>query len=281
MAPVTPVELGKAPQDWRTVSTKRVVDGYSVLTIPKGTLLYKGVGIIRKKGFNMRHGKYYGTLPTASIYAFQLNHGASLGKIIVYKTTKDINILDMEEKSTYNQLHSKFGDIVYKKLKTPFGFSKGKNHLKRKSWVDKNKAAVSWMCKSLPRSIIGYGYKKMPGPFHEEIMLCGDTKNQPLQKLTKEYRYVPYYDRNHILETQNGKFNGHKIKISNVKVNYPNKADGVLKPKGHPSNAVNLFYKNTFTPKYNQFLLEPPIKNSTISYLNGASVNKNNLISWK
>ena len=263
--------LNKSPspvvlQDWRKVAIESVENGYPILTIPKGTLIYKGVGIINPKGFDMGYGKFYGSFPTAAIYAYETSR-ATHGKVIVYKTTDNVKLLNMAKIETYKKLSSRFGTNIVKNKMQPFGYLIDSNNLYRESYANSNKEATNWICNKVLNTtgIKGYAYKGMKG-FHEEIMMCGEAIKQPITKLSTEYRFVPYYNDKSFLEIKNRKYTGKTIKILNTKIDYINHKNHIINPYYTVYDMDNLI-KNMKRLKMDNFIFESPIKEYTNKYI--------------
>jgi len=218
--------------NWEDVAIKKKVNGWNIITIPKGTILYRGILQLTPKEFNRTEGRHkkspyrkdqvvgwYGSFPIASWYAFnakQTGWSSNKGKIIAYETTKNINLLDIDEVNNYKRLNKKELPEIYGEsiLKHSFGYDKNtttNKELSRQSeFIADNKFAV-WLCKHIP-NIDGLASIDIPH-HHSEIMLCNP---KILKNTLYEYRWVAYYKPKYIIQTYNGRLTGVEIPIDSI-----------------------------------------------------------------
>lgn len=150
-------------------------DGYNLIVIPKGTILYHG-GSSGKMADTLGTG-YYGTLSTTSHYSVR---AGSDGKIIMLEAIRNIYLLDMTKPENYvilrrNQTippwNPKYaGDIL------DYAFKDG---TKRFSDPNKDKIFTKWICELSMKGIDGWAITQMLSArgrsgtmWPDEILLC-------------------------------------------------------------------------------------------------------------
>jgi hypothetical protein len=217
--------------DWHKCVQKGTHNGFEVLIIPPNTLLFRGVPAdakVQARRQQMRQrlhpththkAIYLADLPVAAYYAFASDDVAGeQGKIITYRTTQPINLLDMASVSNYPRLaqmnvppcgvpgHS---DV----LSYAFGYTPGMTQLRRISHPDIDAIVSQWLCSLNLGGISGYAYLKLPS-FHSEILMCQPRNHLTLYPL--EYRFVSYYNPNGIIETFQGHLTGRELTFPEI-----------------------------------------------------------------
>jgi hypothetical protein len=218
-------------QDWHKCVRKGTHNGFDVLIIPTNTLLFRGVPAdvkVQARRHQMRRRLhpnamsnpiYLADLPVAAYYAFASDDiCGEQGKIITYRTTQSINLLDMASLANYHRLAQMnvppcgvpgHPDV----LSYAFGYTPGTTQLKRISHRDIDLDLAQWLCSLNLGSISGYAYSKLPG-FHSEILLC-HPKNQ-LKLYPLEYRFVSYYNPDVVIETFQGHLTGRELTFPEI-----------------------------------------------------------------
>jgi hypothetical protein len=228
---VIPPELCR---DWHECVQRGTHNGFDVLIIPPNTLLFKGIKAsaeqrarvarrLRQREPITTEVTYVGDLPIAAHYAFasDMTQGEQ-GKIITYRTTQPIILLDMESIRNYQRLSQmnvphleddEFSDI----LNYTFGYTPGRtqlpSELKRYSDYDHDVQLSQWLCSRDLDGITGYGYLKLPG-FHSELLICQPQDKLELYPL--EYRFVSYYNPDVVIETFNGHVTGRELTFPQI-----------------------------------------------------------------
>lgn len=216
--------------DWHKCVQPGTRNGFDVLIIPPNTLLFKGVLADAKsreryrRMQQMRHGGsqsliYLADLPVAAWYAFASdNASGEYGKVITYRTTQPIYLLDMASLANYPRLTQLnvpesgvpgHGDV----LDYAFGYKPETTKLKRISHPDIDFELSQWLCSLDLDGITGYGYLKLPG-FHSELLICHPEDKIELYPL--EYRFVVSYNPNVILETFKGQLTGREFTFAEI-----------------------------------------------------------------
>lgn len=223
--------------DWTTKYKKKIIEDLDVFTIPKGTILYRGINIKFIKRKTSQH-IFLSTLPVATIYGYSSDYGGNkqMGCVVGYKLPKDIHLLNMESECNYRiirknskippALHKQYKDILHE------AFNDGKN---RYSHEEVDNIIVKWFCRFIKTKkmlkdgnhiISGYAYTSLMNN-HNEVMICNkyiDYNNPDVI-----YRALPYMDiniKNNVLiddkkyklyETIKGKYTGNNMKIDDLK----------------------------------------------------------------
>lgn len=248
--PKSPPVTEKPCLDWHLCVQKGTQNGYDVLIIPENTLLFKGVNIVRKPQRTDKRaspGSYFADRSVAAHYAFGSDMiSGEQGKVITYRTTKPVYVLDMTSINNYRKLHQfevpklqypEFPDII----SYTFGYRPEKEQLQRYSDFDQDEELVQWLCGLNLGDVSGYGYLKLPG-FHSEIMICNWENKMELYPL--EYRFVTYYNTDKIIETWKGEVTGKEFSFEEM---------------SSPEIKVR--------PKYSMYHIYNPTKNPTDSFL--------------
>lgn len=216
--------------DWHPCVQKDNVHGYDILIIPENTLLFKGVNTIPKPiraDKKTSPGSYFGNLSVAAYYAFSSDMiQGEHGKVITYRTTKPIYVLDMTSINNYRKLYQhpipeSMGPNSINILTYTFGYTPEKEQLRRCSHLDIDSELVKWLYNLNLKDIDGYGYLKLPG-FHSEIMIFNtqtegifDYKDK-MELYPLEYRFVSYYNTNVIIETWKGDITGKELSFEQL-----------------------------------------------------------------
>ena len=145
-------------KDFRQIATRKTIDGYDVLVIPKGTILWHGTSSTFPDGAVPRGLSYFGNLADAKWYAFsaEMRRGAG-GKIISVKTTRPITLIDITERSLGTLAHRENFDT--EEFNYAFGY--GKEKLRRISHSAYDTPISRWICDQQGLYDGGRGHTKL------------------------------------------------------------------------------------------------------------------------
>jgi hypothetical protein len=209
--------------DWTQCVTKDNINGWDILIIPKGTLLFQGVGI--RKNYLRSIGRisesyadnFFGNLAVASFYAFSSDIATGeYGKVLTFNVDKDIILFDADSVSNYDKIYNSGISVPSSEIgnqdliEYAFGYTKG-GTLKRYSHELIDLAFVDWFCKNFT-NFNGYAYLNLPG-LTTEVFICDLSL---LTVLDVEYRFVSYYDPKSILKVVSGEFTGETITFKDL-----------------------------------------------------------------
>lgn len=210
--------------DWTHCVTKKNINGWDTLIIPKGTLLFQGVGI--RKNYLRSIGRipesytdnFFGNLAVASFYAFSSDIATGeYGKVLTFKVDKDIILFDADSVSNYDKIYNSGISVPSSEIGNQdlieyvFGYTPKGRTLKRYSHELIDLAFVDWFCKNF-KEFDGYAYLNLPG-LTTEVFICDLSL---LTVLDVEYRFVSYYDPKSILKVVSGEFTGETIKFKDL-----------------------------------------------------------------
>lgn len=221
--------------NWTDYVTSGKFKDWDVYIMPKGTPLYQGININPKRrrihDYDERlMNNFYGTLPIASYYAFSDERTkGEMGKIVGYRTTRKLYLLNMESIHNYERIYQISNNIPSGVasdediIQYAFGYKTGSDKLYRDSHYTIDKEFVNWFCDQKFDGIDGYTYLNLPG-FHNEVFMC----YQNVEPTGYEYRFIQYFDPESIYETYNGLLTGKKIPQSELKYIANNKMNNVI-----------------------------------------------------
>jgi hypothetical protein len=172
--------------DFLKCSKKSVINGYDVLIIPKGTILYHGTSILFPDNTLPKSPAYLADLQSAQRYAFRgEKFQGGDGKIISFKTIKPITLLNITKKSL-DKL-SKLEDFNFDNFE--YAFNYGAEELVRHSHDLYDTQVTKWLCE---QNLFDGWCQHLP-KFHPEILVCSIDK---IVRYDVEYRFDGYYFNN-------------------------------------------------------------------------------------
>lgn len=209
--------------DWQSgLAQRQQLYGWSVLIIPTGTLVYKGIRIGKPPSIST--GFYLADALIATKYAFDARYkeigDSDQSKVLEYVVMEPLVLLDMEVLSNYHRLSAGFevppsgvrdNESL---LEYVFGYHSGRTTLERYSHASLDEDFARWFC-SLDL-FDGYAYINLPG-FHSEIMVCPD-KVTKIGSTGIEYRYVPKYNEDVIVKTDDGYDTGIEFSMTKLRI---------------------------------------------------------------
>jgi hypothetical protein len=218
---------------WTKHAKRQTKNGWTILCIPKGTLLAHGTkGDFPDKVVPRAPG-YFANLETAFTYGFIRiwNYFDDFaedddeppiypGKIIIVEAKKSICVLDMSDKKNILRLN-KMGDDRLKSL-LDYAFNVEKTaDVCRRSYPDEDDKITRWLCTQGIDGLVGWGIgakhmktcpidesDKDTRDWHDEIVFCDPSKHLKRHPLELRQIYLPAPENKSLWEKINRNWPG-------------------------------------------------------------------------
>jgi hypothetical protein len=176
--------------DYRSKAIKKVIDGYDVLVLPKGTILWHGTSAAFPDKIVPTPPAYFGNIADANWYAFASDeHRGAKGKITSFKTTRAVTLIDITQKSLA-RLSQREG---FDREDFEYAFAFGREKIRRVSHPLYDKPLSEWICGQ--RLFDGWtgSYDRKDAGFHPEVLLC--VTKGIVTRNNAEYRFDPEFPK--------------------------------------------------------------------------------------
>lgn len=244
-------------QHYLQFSTKSFINDLLITSIPKEQIIYSATSNYYDADEHYMKGRWFGDIATEAYHAFECIYdnyrGRDKGKVVQYRVIKDeLKLLTINNLNVYNHLCS-YDNGPIKIMPLIFYLKDGV--VQRRLNISSLYLAIfsNWFHSVFHKSEFdGYIYIHTDIlNYHTEFMLISqDTSIEPT---FTEYRWVPVYMRDYLLETKHGIYDGQKRLINLLRFPLCNQMHTV---KIKYKMEIPYFFK---TPNTDEFLWKEPV----------------------